>query len=70
MARKKKLTDEEIEDLLIGAHQNEADRLGITIRNFGWGQTDYGICSKTTGGYLESEIDPDTLKVIHDLEEY
>jgi hypothetical protein len=64
------MTHEEIEEKLLDAHQVEADEHCTTIHNFGWGQSDYGICSKTSQGYLESEIDPDTLKITHSWEAY
>jgi hypothetical protein len=65
-----KLTNEQITDKLEDAHQEDADELGVEILNFGWGQSDYGICSKTTGGYLSTEIDPETLETESELEEY
>jgi len=65
----KKLSDEEIEDLLIEEHQKEAKRKKAKFGNIGWVQTDTAIGSKTSKGYFESEIDPDTLKVTHFWEE-
>ena len=63
-----KLTDEQIEDLLVERHEKEAKRIKAKIRNLGWVQTDYAIGSKTSKGYFESEIDPETLEVTHILE--
>ena len=60
------MTNEEIEATLVKAHLAEANKKGATIHNLGWAQTDYGICSKTNKGLLDSDIDPDTLKITHD----
>lgn len=61
---------EEIEDKLFTAHQEEADSQKAEIHNFGWGQSDYGICSKTSNGYLDSEINPETLEITHEWSSY
>ena len=62
--REEKLA-ELIEDILLTAHDKEAKRKKARFGNFGWAQTEWGIASKTSKGILDSEMDPDTLKVTH-----
>lgn len=64
------MTDEQREQKLVSAHQKEADKRNAKIGNFGWSQTEYGICSKTSKGYLTSEMDSDTFEVTHHMEKY
>jgi len=64
------MNDEQIEQKLVTAHQKEADKQNIKIVNFGWSQTEYAICSKTSKGYLTSEIDSNTLEITHNMEKY
>ncbi len=45
------------EEALMAAHDAEAERLGVEILNYGWGQHDFGIASKTTAGVLSTEMD-------------
>ena len=54
-----------IQGILYSEHERAARRNHAEILNFGWGQTDYGIASKTSKGILDSEIDPETLRVQH-----
>ena len=65
----KKLNGKKIEEKLRNAHQKEADKRGIKIYNFGWVETDFAIGSKTSKGYFESQIDPNTMKITHLLED-
>lgn len=50
---------------LIDEHEKEAKRKRAEIYNFGSGQSDTAIGSKTSKGWLESSIDPKTLRVTH-----
>lgn len=58
------------EDVLVQEHEKEVKRVGAEFYNFGWGQTDTGIASKTSQGILDSEIDLDTGEVIHTWDDY
>jgi len=51
---------------LFEAHNKEAKRRKARFYNYGWGQTDTGMVSKTNQGILGSEIDLDTFKVTHE----
>ena len=62
--REEKLS-EKLENILLTAHEKEAKRKKATFGNFGWAMTETGIASKTSKGILDSEMDPDTLKVTH-----
>ena len=55
-----------LEEILLSEHEAEAEKQGAVIRNFGWAQDDFGICSKTSKGLLDSQIDPDTQEVRHE----
>ena len=61
---------EEIQDTILKSHEKEADKRKMEIYNLGWSQTESGICSKTSKGYLTTEIDLDTLEITHELEKY
>lgn len=68
-----KMTEGECEDLdnaILDAHEAEAKKRKLKFYNLGWGQTDTGICSKTSGGYLETEMNLVTKKITHTLERY
>jgi hypothetical protein len=54
------------EDALLRSHEAEAVRVGAEFYNFGWGQDEHCICSKTTHGKLSSWIDPTTMQVSHE----
>ncbi len=64
------MNDEQIEQKLVTAHEKEADERKMEIYNLGWSQTEYAICSKTSKGYLTSEIDSNTLEITHNMEKY
>jgi len=61
---------EKIEDTLVDSHTKEAKRKKAKINNLGWWQEEDVICSKTSKGYLTSEINIKTLKVKHRWENY
>lgn len=56
--------------ILWRAHEEEASRRGAEFHNYGWVTNDNVILSKTSVGYLESQIDPGTIKVTHRWSEY
>lgn len=58
-----------LEEILVAEHLAEASRVGADITNMGWSKDDYVICSKTTKGPLNSQIDPDTQEVRHEWED-
>jgi len=58
-----------LEEILVAEHSAEARDKGAMITNMGWSQDEFGICSKTTKGILESQIDPDTEEVRHEWED-
>jgi hypothetical protein len=62
--------DDPAAERLLREHEAEAERLGVEFTNYGWGTSDYGIASKTTKGILSSQIDPETMNVIHRWETY
>jgi hypothetical protein len=62
--------DDDTTGILWRAHEKEASRLGAKLWNYGWATTANGIVSKTSIGYLESHIEPTTMKVAHRLSEY
>jgi Protein of unknown function (DUF2695) len=53
------------QERLLREHEAEADRRGAEFWNYGWGQSDYGLASKTTAGVLASQINPETMEVTH-----
>jgi hypothetical protein len=53
------------EDKMLRSHEAEARRYRARIGNYGWVQNQNCICSKTTRGKLETQIDPVTMKVNH-----
>jgi hypothetical protein len=55
---------------LYAEHNKECERRGAEMYNCGWGQTDYGVASKTSKGILGSEINPKTMKVTHEWTKY
>src|SRR5262245_50455987 len=56
--------------ILWRAHTSEASRRGAEFYNYGWATTDDAILSKTSAGYLDSQIDPTTMKVVHHWSEF
>jgi hypothetical protein len=54
-----------VQDKLAQAHEDKAVELGVEFTNWGWGTDENGICSKTTKGILESNINPNTMHVSH-----
>jgi hypothetical protein len=56
--------------MLWRAHEEEASRRGAEFYNYGWVTDNNVILSKTSVGYLESQIDPGTIKVTHRWSEY
>jgi hypothetical protein len=59
------IDNKKLEDILYTEHEKEIKRKKAEIFNFGWGESDFGIASKTSKGILDSQIDPDTLKITH-----
>jgi hypothetical protein len=57
--------NEQLELALYRQHEAEAARQNAEFYNLGWVQTDFDVCSKTSKGYLVSEVDPDTVEVTH-----
>lgn len=55
-----------VETILYKEHDREAARKRAEFFNQGWASGDYFIHSKTDKGKLYTEIDPDTLEVLHD----
>jgi hypothetical protein len=62
--------DDPAEEKLLREHEAEAARQGAEFSNYGWGQSDYGLASKTTAGVLDSQINPETMEVTHTWETY
>ena len=52
--------------LLEQSHRKEAAARSAEFVNYGWSANENVICSKTTQGFLESLINPDTMEVIHE----
>jgi hypothetical protein len=59
-----------VNDKLWAEHDAEAERLGVEFYNYGWGQGGHHVQSKTSRGYLSSNIDPTTLEVTHYFDLY
>jgi hypothetical protein len=55
---------------MLRAHDDEAAKHGAEFWNYGKYIDKYFISSKTTMGYLDSRIDPKTMKVEHRWELY
>lgn len=55
----KKIKMNNLTEKLAEKHQKEADKQKSEIHNFGWGQGDDFLHSKTEKGLLYSEIDDD-----------
>jgi len=55
---------------LLDEHGREAERQGAEFYNFGWVINEHSIMSKTSRGYLDSEINPDTMLVTHQWRAY
>ena len=55
---------------LLDEHGREAERQGAEFYNFGWVTNGPSIMSKTSRGYLDSEINPDTMLVTHQWRAY
>jgi hypothetical protein len=53
--------------ILWRAHTKEGSRRGVEFYNYGKYTDAHYILSKTSVGYLESQIDPATMKVTHRL---
>lgn len=54
-----------VQDKLLQAHEDKAAKLGVEFWNCGACSSENEIHSKTSKGYLESFIDPKTMKVRH-----
>jgi hypothetical protein len=63
VARTYFLPDDEAK--LLDEHEAEAERHGAEFYNFGWGNGDNFICSKTSKGVLTTTIDRKTMEVPH-----
>lgn len=62
------MTEEEqntLENTIFEAHEKEAKKRGLEFYNFGWSQTENGICSKTSAGFLTTEMNLVTKKIRH-----
>lgn len=57
-----------LEQHWIGAHTAIAKKHRLKVHNLGWGVTESGIASRTSGGVLESEVDHDKGVVHHYLD--
>ncbi len=55
---------------LLEEHGREAERQGAKFYDFGWVTNEHSIMSKTSRGYLDSEINPDTMEVTHQWTPY
>jgi hypothetical protein len=58
-------TGDPAQDELLRAHEDEATRLGVKFWNYGKVTAENAIYSKTSGGHLESKINPKTMEVRH-----
>jgi hypothetical protein len=56
--------------ILWRAHEKEVRRRCAELWNYGKYTEDNYILSKTSVGYLESQIDPATMKVVHRWSEF
>jgi hypothetical protein len=55
---------------LLDEHGREAEKQGAEFHEFGWVINTHSIMSKTSRGFLESEINPDTMLVMHQWTPY
>ena len=55
---------------LLDEHGHEAEIKGPEFHTFGWVINGHSIMSKTSRGYLDSEINPDTMLVTHQWRAY
>jgi hypothetical protein len=55
---------------LLDEHGREAEKQGAEFCNFGWVIDGHSIMSKTSLGYFDSEINPDTMMVTHQWRPY
>ena len=55
---------------LLDEHGREAEKQGAEFYNFGWVIDKHSIMSKTSLGYFDSEINPDTMEVRHQWRPY
>ena len=55
---------------LLDEHGREAEIKGAEFRAYGWVSKEHSIMSKTSRGYLDSEINPDTMLVTHQWRPY
>jgi hypothetical protein len=59
-----------LEDTLLRGHEAEADAHKAEFWNYGWVTGENSICSKTSIGFLDTHIDPNTMHVSHRLITY
>jgi hypothetical protein len=55
---------------LLDEHGREAEIKGAEFHTFGWVTKEHSIMSKTSLGYFDSEINPDTMIVTHQWRPY
>jgi hypothetical protein len=62
--------DDPVAAKLLQEHEAEAARQGAEFWNYGWVLSDDAVSSKTSKGFLFSQIDPETMDVTHTWETY
>jgi hypothetical protein len=59
-------SEDPIIDKMLRAHEAEARKQRARFHNYGWGQGENGICSKTSKGKLSTTINRETMHVSHE----